>query len=193
MPMLDSYGLDINRIDGTGVAQPPKIIVPGVSDQIMPADNYDQITVKGDADLIAANIKSGVDIFGVLGTYVGTGRQFVSGITTSIQPGISFNMVGGGAPVALPYVSVAGLTFKPKAIMLFASNSTYMTVYQSYLGDYYMGAGTGWCIVTAAYSSTQTSGYLSDFIETGNLSVTATTFQLPVWAGNIQYNWIAFE
>lgn len=43
---------------------------PGVSDAIKSAEDgkgFSKVTVPGDADLIAANIREGVDIFGVLG------------------------------------------------------------------------------------------------------------------------------
>lgn len=44
---------------------------PGASDVIKTADDgkgFSKVTVHGDADLIAANIREGVDIFGILGT-----------------------------------------------------------------------------------------------------------------------------
>ena len=51
-----------------------KTVTPSTSVQSITADNgYDglsKVTVNGDADLIANNIKSGTNIFGVTGTYV---------------------------------------------------------------------------------------------------------------------------
>lgn len=51
-----------------------KTVTPSASMQSITADNgYDglsKVTVNGDADLIANNIKSGTNIFGVTGTYV---------------------------------------------------------------------------------------------------------------------------
>ena len=48
---------------------------PGISDQIITSGQYltGNQTIKGDANLVAGNIKSGVSIFGVAGTYVGSG------------------------------------------------------------------------------------------------------------------------
>lgn len=53
--------------------QAAKTITPGTSNQTAIASGVyttGAITVAGDADLIASNIKSGVSIFGVTGTYV---------------------------------------------------------------------------------------------------------------------------
>ena len=51
-----------------------KAVMPSTVTQSITADNgYDglsKVTVNGDADLIANNIKSGTNIFGVIGTYV---------------------------------------------------------------------------------------------------------------------------
>lgn len=54
-----------------------KTITPSASQQEITADSgYDalkKVTVEGDADLIASNIKNGVTIFGVTGSYEGSG------------------------------------------------------------------------------------------------------------------------
>lgn len=55
---------------GSISSQIAQIITPGTEDQTIAAGNYlsgDQ-TIKGDANLVAENIKSGVSIFGVEGT-----------------------------------------------------------------------------------------------------------------------------
>lgn len=54
-----------------------KTVTPSTSVQSITADNgYDglsKVIVNGDADLVAGNIKSGISIFGVTGTYAGSG------------------------------------------------------------------------------------------------------------------------
>ena len=60
-----------------------KTITPSTSNQTIYSGYYSgNITVSGDSDLKAANIKSGVNIFGVTGTYVG--GQTVSAGTSKI-------------------------------------------------------------------------------------------------------------
>lgn len=57
------------------VASGGNTITPGVEDRTISGGQYieNPITIKGDANLLANNIKSGVSIFGVSGTYEGTG------------------------------------------------------------------------------------------------------------------------
>lgn len=63
-------------VGGSGNYQ-TKTVTPSTSDQNITADaGYDalkKVVIEGDADLIASNIKSGVSIFGVTGSYDGGG------------------------------------------------------------------------------------------------------------------------
>lgn len=71
---------------------------PGTSDQTIASGQYlnGVQTIKGDSNLVAGNIKSGVSIFGVSGSYVGSGGSsgglvMKTGTTTSatIETGLS--------------------------------------------------------------------------------------------------------
>ena len=56
--------------------QPAKTITPTTMSQTAVSSGYytgGAVTVKGDTNLVASNIKNGVSIFGVSGTYVGSG------------------------------------------------------------------------------------------------------------------------
>ena len=55
--------------------QAAQTITPGTSDKTIASGTYltGTQTIKGDANLVAGNIKSGVSIFGVTGTYEGSG------------------------------------------------------------------------------------------------------------------------
>lgn len=67
-------------VEGEGGSVAPtlqeKTVTPTASQQtITPDTNYDglsKVVINGDSDLVASNIKSGVNIFGVTGTYTGT-------------------------------------------------------------------------------------------------------------------------
>ena len=83
------------KVTGTITTQAAKTVTPSTSNQTAVASGVyttGAITVAGDADLKAENIKSGVEIFGVTGTYQGTaGNTIKTGTTTSatISTGLS--------------------------------------------------------------------------------------------------------
>lgn len=62
--------VDGNKVTGSISSKSAATITPGTTDQTIASGQYlsGTQTVKGDSDLIASNIKSGVNIFGVTGT-----------------------------------------------------------------------------------------------------------------------------
>ena len=78
--------------------------IPKTTDQSIASGQYlsGTQTIKGDANLVAGNIKSGVNIFGVTGTYAGGGSSGGSGnnnveayAVTSTSPSVSFKTASG--------------------------------------------------------------------------------------------------
>ena len=78
--------------------------IPKTTDQSVASGQYlsGTQTIKGDANLVAGNIKSGVNIFGVTGTYAGGGSSGGSGnnnveayAVTSTNPSVSFKTASG--------------------------------------------------------------------------------------------------
>lgn len=81
---------------------------PGTSDQSIASGQYlnGTQTIKGDSNLTAGNIKSGVSIFGVTGTYVGGGSSGGSGnnnveayAITNTNPSVSFKRTDGAIKI----------------------------------------------------------------------------------------------
>ena len=77
---------------------------PGTSDQSIASGQYlsGTQTIKGDANLVAGNIKSGVNIFGVTGTYAAGGSSGGNGnnnveayAITDTNPSVSFKTASG--------------------------------------------------------------------------------------------------
>lgn len=66
----------LSRVNVAAISTQTKSVTPGASAQNVTPDSgkyLTKVTVAGDADLIASNIKFGVNIFGVGGTYTGDG------------------------------------------------------------------------------------------------------------------------
>lgn len=81
-----------NNLTGTMPSKDAEIYIPTTADQTISASQYlagDQ-TIKGDANLIAENIRSGVTIFGVEGTHSGSG-----GVDTSDATATSSDILSG--------------------------------------------------------------------------------------------------
>lgn len=78
-------------------------ITPGTSDITVSGGAYfpSSFKVKGDANLVAENIKSGTSIFGVTGSYAGSsGKQVYTGscIPASMSKSVAINLSSYGAP-----------------------------------------------------------------------------------------------
>jgi hypothetical protein len=87
-------------------------VTPGTSDIVKASGYYSSaITIKGDPNLISANILAGKTIFGVAGAVI-AGKPFASGTA---------KFIGG-------YMTVTGLSFRPKFVVAWSttSNSTDM-------------------------------------------------------------------
>nr|DAV11603.1 MAG TPA: tail protein [Caudoviricetes sp.] len=67
-----AYGNNGEKIIGSMyTVDTETIITPSIKDQILKAGFYNGITVQGDTNLVPANIKNGVNIFGITGVYEG--------------------------------------------------------------------------------------------------------------------------
>jgi hypothetical protein len=148
-------------------------VTPTNTDQTKQAGYYSSdIVIKGDADLVASNIKKDVDIFGVIGTLdVATlgGKRFAKGV---INP-----------PVNDAIIRVSGLSFRPKYILIFDStNNTMVYNYDQSTTTYYAAsiANPGYYNITGGPDSNinDTGFALSRGYNTASVIVT---------------NWIAFE
>ena len=59
-----------STVTGSITNQGSKTITPSTSNQTLPAGYYSDITINGDSDLVASNIRKGYNLFGVSGTLV---------------------------------------------------------------------------------------------------------------------------
>ena len=129
-------------------------ITPGTSDQTIASGTYltGAQTFKGDANLVAGNIKSGVSIFGVAGSFEGSGGSGGSSDNnceayhiTSASAKLNFKTTGT--------VKVWGYG---------TATSGYQTHVYAFVGDgYYRSASWGSPMKTSASFSVNASGTLS--------------------------------
>ena len=128
-------------------------ITPGTSDQTIASGTYltGAQTVKGDANLIAGNIKKGVSIFGVAGSFEGSGGSGGSSDNnceayhiTSASAKLNFKTTGT--------VKVWGYGYK---------SSGYMGTHYSFVGDGYYYGSYGTPRKTSATFSIASDGTLS--------------------------------
>ena len=151
---------------------------PGTADQSISSGQYlsGAQTIKGDSNLLAANIKSGVSIFGVAGNYAGSGGagsglSMATGTTTSgtIETGLSSIqcvVIYKSSVSATGLVQMAWRSDESKGYYTCCSS------YSSYFKNYAVGTNTDSTVSggTFTWGGSGTSGLSS-----------GTT-----------YNWIAF-
>ena len=79
-----------NTLTGTMANNGTKTITPKASAQTLGAGYYDKITINGDSDLVAANIVSGKNIFGVAGSAI-VAKKYTSSTTNCIAYMFAYN------------------------------------------------------------------------------------------------------
>ena len=106
-----------NKVTGNIPSKTAQTYTPGTSNQTIAAGQYlnGVQTIKGDANLIPANILSGKSIFGVAGNVV-AGKRFASGVSA---PGgnKSFAFANDSGSYRFNSLIVSGLNFKPNIIV----------------------------------------------------------------------------
>jgi hypothetical protein len=148
-------------------------------------DGVDDNVTLTDADFIPANILSGKDIFGVVGTLT-LGKKWASG-TVATTTAVNFKNHSDTNTLRAA-ISVTGLTFKPSSIIVYTTGSAVFsaTTYQA-------TANVGQTSALNCFTATTASG--SFIKEVSPLAVTVTGFTLPHSSQSTgeAMSWIAIE
>ena len=157
-------------VTGNIASQAAQTITPGTSDKTIASGKYlsGTQTIKGDANLVAGNIKSGVSIFGVTGSYEGSGggtgtsgNNCEAYVVDAKNPVVNFTRTDGT-------IKVFG-----EAI---GTSSGYQTPFYAFCGDgYYKASSYGSPSKTSVTWSIDASGKLSGLpsnIASGTIIVT---------------------
>jgi len=122
---------DLGDITGTIPTKTAQTYTPTTTDQIISVGQYlgGIQTIKGDANLIPANILSGKGIFGVNGEVV-AGKRYVSGSYNISGSTLVFSLAPSGSKET-SYIAISGLTFLPSIIKVYNGSLTGCTTYSS--------------------------------------------------------------
>lgn len=173
----------LSQVKIAAISLQAKSVTPSASQQeITPASGYNglsKVTVAGDADLIASNIKKDVNIFGVIGTYEGSGGSSANGSLIDITCSSNISTVlatvnghtyaayltDGKAYVTIPYtetITEADCTLK--------------------------GYSNGSQVTSATVSMDAGVGYY-----TASLSTSAYLYRSGTWDGYTDHTWTVIE
>ncbi|MEC0110399.1 hypothetical protein P4H27_25855 [Paenibacillus taichungensis] len=181
-----TIGTEAGLVTGTLVTRNTSAITvtPETTDQNLAAGIYDYpVTVKGDADLIKANIRNGVDIFGVIGTLLP--RQFASGsaVMSSANMDFIYAIPGSNGVKTARYIEVSGLTFKPSLIVIYRNGMVSGLYYESFSSPNGEAAAFMYMGENPSSGVYPTTAYMYPYYMSttrGNAYINSTGFRLPV-------------
>ena len=118
------------------ITRQAKTVTPSAADQTVSPDSgyqgLSEVTVEGDADLVPGNIKNGVDIFGITGTYSGGTPSLQS---KSVNPSTSQQVVTPDSGYdGLSQVTVAAARLQTRTVTPTAADQQIEKTSTSYYG-----------------------------------------------------------
>ena len=175
-------GPDGEPITGTIPSLSARTVTPGTSNQVISSGNYlsGNLTIVGDPDLVAANIRSGANIFGVAGSC----QVFKSVMAVRVNSAgtASFNVYvnGSGSKTTrtLPYLRYTSHGFNP-IFLCYKQGWTVDNGIAIFSRDYpaiemNTGSGTNYRFMTN---------------DNSNIIINASTIQVPIHNGNSADNY----
>ena len=162
------------KITGSIPSYGGRTITPGTSNQVISVGNYisGNVTIAGDGDLIAANIKKGKNIFGVNGTCREFKQSFVQATSSSSSKSYATWVPGGNRSF---YYLTINPGFTPVGFVAVRNNEPLDVTYM-----YMEPSHTCAFINSASVHRAQ--------IPPSSFSMTSTNLEIPVYTRNYAYN-----
>jgi len=183
-------------VDRSGDTAAVSSAVSGTTLRLRASEGYrdgtnDYVTIT-DADFIAANIRSGVNLFGLAGTLV-EGKRIATGTVTASGTTSAWNFVLGGTYNLASAEIMHGLGVAPWIVILARKDNVnnYMTFYRS---DGFNGLGTasaGPIIISSASDGSYSQNWSATLIGGVSFVSNTTRIVLPTSNWSVAYTWIA--
>ena len=195
-PTLEEIVDEVERLNNLIINQGgAQTITPKTSNQTLTKGYYKgDITVKGDANLIASNILSGKSIFGVTGSATVTslgGKKWASGTATATLTNDYTYYSETLNRTKQTSVCVNNLDFTPSVVIVYAPNLySNLTITGVMVSDYSIVS-----VVHSAYDSSSSNHSLKVRYKKKTIK---NGFAVPLGNSNSSmngktFNWIAFE
>lgn len=175
-----------NAITGTIASKAAATITPGATDQTIVAGQYlsGAQTVKGDSDLLATNIKSGVTLFDIVGSFspIKSVQRGVTAVTyTATSVPVTISSIDPSAAVVTRVGGcnqqwVNGSTHSPTsyAITGTITNATTLTLARPAAATNYLELYIAWEIIEFNGVKSKQSGIITSLYSSGQRSTTIT-------------------
>jgi len=149
----------------------------------------DNVTIT-DANFLAANIRNGIPLFGLIGSLI-EGKRSATGTTQDDGTAKGFEYAGSTSTQNGYSLIVSGLSFKPSLILAFKTSAPQALLLYSEMNDGFYAKTSKY----ANYLGGAGSGVVQNFKgDKAPAEVTLGGFKLPTFASPASsFNWIAIE
>lgn len=179
----DSGYTGLGTVTVNAIQTETKSVTPGASAQTITPSNGKYLTsvsVAGDSDLISGNIKSGINIFGVTGTYSGAGITLQSKTVTptksqqTVSPDTGYDALSQVTVDAIPAAYITTSDATATAAQILNDKTAYVNG-SKVTGTMANNGATGGTISTQGGTYTIPTGYTSGGTVTASLPTGSTT------------------
>lgn len=121
------------------------------------------------------------------------GKQTASGVATGSATTEAFQLAGATSTIALPFITVTGLSFKPSLIYVvrFDGTESRISIYEEVAGQIYPKTMKLAASFSGGSNTSASTYHLKGDVATA--SVANGSFTIPVYLATASYTWVAYE